>query len=250
MFRREQALIGVGWVAGDEHFVAERKIGGQASRYVGTDGSSRTARGVLKNRPVANVFIGRATSLVGVVHLGQSPDVVIAGVVMASRRNGYLIVEGLRAVGPHFLQPVEAKLRFGGEVRRARTRAHLAGKVAHAHQHHGYGVGVGLDELHVIARVPPAAGGVDHRARRGQRPGIVILGEAGREIHSRTLIVQVSRCGAQGVRNIVRAVALALIKVEGICQRRGIEVCPGINFESDGRGCDGRRHRDCVSASS
>src|SRR5215472_18241625 len=59
-------------------------------------------------------------SLVRVVSLRKPPDIVIAYGFGVPIPNSHLIVEGLAIE-----QPVGAELRFGGEIRRSRTRAHL-----------------------------------------------------------------------------------------------------------------------------
>ncbi len=103
MLRRQQALVGIRRVARDENLVAEREIGSQASRNVGTDRRSRASRSVLKHRAMADKLEGRHASLVVVVSLRQAPNVVIARIIVSARRHGDLVVQSLAAVGPHFL---------------------------------------------------------------------------------------------------------------------------------------------------
>jgi hypothetical protein len=99
--------------------------------------------------------------------LGQAPDIVIADITVAAGSNANLIVESFRIVVPHFLQPVETEFCLGGEVRRVGTGSHLVWKVAHARSHKRHGVAMGLDELQVVASIPPTAGSIDDRAGRG-----------------------------------------------------------------------------------
>ncbi len=135
MLRGEQTLVCVGSIAGLEDLVAFREIGRQPAGKIRTDGSSSSARGIQKHRPVADEFVGRDAILIGVVNLRQTPDVVVADVGMAAGRDAHLVVESFRIVVPHFLQPIQTEFGFRREIRGGRARAHLTGKVANAFEH-------------------------------------------------------------------------------------------------------------------
>src|SRR5215472_10191086 len=83
--RRQQALVGIWRVADFEHLVALRERRGHATREIWTNRSARAPRSILEDRPVADKFVGRNTILVGIVHLRQTPYIMVAHVAVSSR---------------------------------------------------------------------------------------------------------------------------------------------------------------------
>src|SRR6267154_75136 len=157
MLSRQQALIRIRGIAGRKYLVAKGERSRQPPCNVGTDQRSRAPGSVLQDGSVADVLVWGDASLVGIVRLRQSPDVVVAYIGPATRANAHLVIECLATVGPHLLQPVQAEASFGSEIRSARSGAHLPGKVANADQHQRDNVTVRLDELQVVAGIPPSA---------------------------------------------------------------------------------------------
>src|SRR5207245_5347688 len=134
---------------------------------------------------------------------------------------------------PHFLQPIETELRLISESRSGRSRSHLVRKVPNADQQERYSVTMGLDELQVVARVPPSSGGIDHRPSGGE-----VAGESAATVHVRgeidlgTRIVQVAGRSPKCGRDKVCAVPLIFIKVQSVGERRGIQVCRSVDFKT------------------
>ncbi len=187
-----------------------------------------------------DVHVPRVRPLVVVVGLGQPPDVVVAEVVVVGLSGAHLVVERLGVLVPHPLQEVQAELGLAGEVR-AGSGAHLARERRDALQQDGLGVTGRLDEVQVVARVPPAAGGVDPHPRR-------VLGQAALEVavpvhrrgpvRHRAGVAAVTGRGAQRGVDEVRAVPLVLVEVQRVGQRLGVDL-RGRADREPGRG--GRR---------
>jgi hypothetical protein len=76
------------------------------------------------------------------------------------RPDADLVVERLRALVPHLHEPFEAELCLTGEVRIGRPLSQLLGERLDAVEHERHHVAGCLDELEVVAGVPPSAGGI------------------------------------------------------------------------------------------
>src|ERR1019366_10479321 len=98
VLRGKQALVGIGWIACPIGVVAHCQSGGHAARQVGTDLGAGPARRVDENRSMTDVAVLRRASVVSVVGLRQTPDVVVADRLGISASNPYLIVESLAAI--------------------------------------------------------------------------------------------------------------------------------------------------------
>ena len=161
---------------------------------------------------------------VRVVVLGQAPDVVVADRVVVPRADAHLVVEGARAVVPHPQQPLGPEAHLAREVPGARAGAHPPGEVAHAGRQDRLGVAGRVQELEVVAGVPPAARRVDALAQRCQvaleDPVAVDLG---RQVRHRVLVVQVPGRGAQRRGHVVGAVALHLVEAARVRDRRRVD---------------------------
>ena len=166
VLRRRQALVCVRGIAGLIDVVAEAEHRSEPPRLVGADLRSRLdcrsaqCRRIHEHRTMTNVPVIRAASSVGVVRLRQPPDIMIADGLRIPIADRHLVIQDLIGVVPHFMQPIEAELRLIREVQTVLGHAgagHLIGKVSNSDQHHGVGVRLGLDELHIVARIPPAA---------------------------------------------------------------------------------------------
>src|SRR5579864_2050337 len=208
----KQALVSIRSVTRFENLIAQSKASGEPAGEIRTDSRSRSTGGVLEHRPMADELEGRDTTLEVIVSLRQPPDVVVTRVAMAAGGDRDLIVQSFGIIRPHFLQPVQTEPGFIGEIRCGGTRAHLCRKVSDTSEHHAYRIGVSLDELHVIAGIPPASRGIDGCAGRGQGSGVVFLVESRGEIYFCRFVVQVTRRSAERTGNVVRAVAFVLVK--------------------------------------
>ena len=162
----EQAARRVGGVAACEHLGAQTERGGDAAGEVGADRSPRSVRrehGPVDREPCRRPGLGAAC----VVGLGQTPEIVVAedaGVVAVADAD--LEVEDAPALIPHLQQPVGPVARLGEQ----RSPIGDAGGVfAGCVEQRDVGEARGLDELQVVARVKPAARGVDVFAGRDER---------------------------------------------------------------------------------
>jgi hypothetical protein len=150
---RDEAVAGEPAVGRAVDLIAEGERGGIAAGQVGAHRRARRPRP--EHRPVADVAERRIVPAVGVVVLRQPPDVVVAHDRVVAVSDPDLVVEGARAVVPHAQEPARAEPGLGAEVRRLGPGAHLIREVAHAQEQHGVGVGGRVQELEVVARVPP-----------------------------------------------------------------------------------------------
>src|SRR5207245_9489170 len=109
---------------------------------------------------------------------------------------------------------------------------HLGGEVPDAGQQYVHRVAGGLDELQVVARVPPSAGGVDGRAERRQ-VALEVTAAVGvrREVRHRGLVVQVPGRGAKCVGDEVRAITLRAVEEQRVGQGSGVEARAGVDAE-------------------
>src|SRR5262249_9260555 len=88
---------------------------------------------------------------------------------------------------------------------------------------------------------------INHSPGRSQITGeFSVLIHTGREINLRALIIQMSSCGAQRRGNKVRPIALVLVEVQRVGERRGVEIGRDINAEGR-RGCrDGSAYVNAI----
>ena len=203
------------------HLVAERQRRGVPPGEVGAD--RRARRPCAEDRPVADVPVRRIVPAVGVVVLRQPPDVVVAHDRVVAVPDADLVVERARPVVPHPQEPAGAELRLGVEVRPAGASAHLRGKVADAHEQDGVGVGRRVDELQVVAGVPPAAGRVDpHAERREVALERAVAVDLRRAVCHGVGVVQVRRRRTKRGAHDRRPVALDAVERECVSDGSGV----------------------------
>ena len=217
-----QAAAGEGRVRAVEHLVAERERGAVAARQVGADRRSRRPRP--EHRAVADVPVQRVGAPIRVVVLGQAPDVVVADRVVIPRADAHLVVEGARAVVPHPQQPLGPEAHLARRSSRRPRRRPSAREVADAGRQDRLGVAGRVQELEVVAGVPPAARRVDALAQRCQvslEDPVAI--DLGRQVRHRVLVVQVPGRSAQRRGHVVGSVALHLVETARVRDRRRVD---------------------------
>ena len=162
---------------------------------------------------------------------------------------------------PHLVQPVDAEARFAGKVcgvrsadsaisgpgnRRGRNDriygggpTHLARKIANANFHQRFGVANRFDILHVITGIPPSAGNVSRwksggNERSGRRDvvDVVVVVERRCVVDGGVSIIQVAWSVAQGVGDIVRAVAFGFVEKQSVEQQARVENVGRVDGES------------------
>ena len=164
----------------------------------------------------------RGRRAVGVVLLREPPDVVVSGDRVVAGADPDLVVERAGRVAPHALQPVDAEPSLALEVRAGGAAAQQVREPARAGEQHVDGVARRLDELQVVARVPPASGGVDAPAERVRSP-----------LKLPSELTQASRRSSRSGRSDARRApqrrghvvrAVSLVPVEGERVREGSRV--------------------------
>ncbi len=247
VLRGQQAFAGESRVARFEHLVGLGQSRGVASGQVGADLRSRRPRA--EHRPMADVAVERIALAVGVVFLRQAPDVVIAGGLVVAAADADLVVERLRLVVPHAQQPVGTEPRLGREVGRARSGAHLSREVTHTAEQHRLRVAGRVDELEIVARVPPAARRVAAHAESLQVAAEDAVGvDLRRRVRHRVAVVQVGRGVAQRRADEVGAVALHLVEAQRVRQRARVDVRATVDREPGRDRRRGPEHDDLVDA--
>src|SRR5438132_8398560 len=99
----QEALISEQRIAGLIGVIAESEIRRQTTSQVRADLCSRSTRGVDEYRTMADVAIIIGASLISVVGLGKTPDIMVSDGLRISTANSYLVIEGLCVVVPHTL---------------------------------------------------------------------------------------------------------------------------------------------------
>ena len=154
---RQQALVGVVDVGRLEKAITDRKCGGHTSGEVGADQRACSASGVDEYRPIADVTILRSAVVEAVIGLRKSPQVVVRNGLGIPFADSHLVIESGTGVVPHLQEPVHPKPNLNGEIRVCGSGAHLIGEIANPSGHQSDSVAGGLDELQIVACVPPAA---------------------------------------------------------------------------------------------
>ncbi len=201
--------------------VAEGEVRGQPSRQVGTH--ELAGRPGAKHRAVADELEPGIAARVGVVGLGQPPDVVIAADRAAAVpvADPDLVVERTGGVVPHLVQPVQPELGLGFEVAVGLGQLHRVSP--HRRQQHRLGVAGRVHQLDVVARVEPPAGDIVGSAERRRVAGQRVIAIDGRAVHRRVGVVGVCRLAVEHRPDHVGPVPLGLIEPHRVSQERRVQ---------------------------
>ncbi len=191
----------------------------------------------------------RGRRAVGVVLLREPPDVVVSGDRVVAGADPDLVVERAGRVAPHPLQPVDAEPALALEVRAWGAAAQQVREPARAGEQHVDGVARRLDELQVVARVPPASGGVDAPAERVEVAlEVAVRVDCRRRVGHRAPVVQMRGRAPQRRGHVVRAVPLVPVEGERVREGSRVELRRGRDAKRGRGGARTALHGDRVRA--
>lgn len=126
-------------------------------------------------------------------------------------------------------------------------------KIANTNLHEGGGVADGFDVFFIVAGVPPTAGGVDignfagDEGRNGRNVVDVVVHVEGRGlVNVGVFILKMAGSGAEGVGDVVGAIAFGFVEEESVEEKAGVEIFGSVDGEFIGSSGDGARDLDLV----